>query len=125
MTQILYYVDKDKAVHAFAPETAEEIREKMKTGEWNYPVRYDHPVCESFREMLLVSESTGDAELTGARRQVAECLCRGMSLREIGFSLGYSFGGTRYYIEWLKRHYNVRTREEVIACYTRTHPRTM
>ena len=118
MTQILYYVDRDRAVHAYAAEAAEEIREKMKRGEWTYPVHYDYPVCEAYHEMLLVSESGGDPEMTGPRRQVAECLCQGMSLREIGFATGYSVGGTRYYVEWLKRHYQVHTREEVIARYT-------
>ena len=119
MTQILYYIDKEKSIHSFSSEPAEEIKERILSGQMETPIRCKNPLCVRFRDLLIVTETDTVRELSGIDRRIAELFCQGLSCEEIGMKTGYSYAGVRYHERKLKRHYRVSSRAEMIAAYAR------
>ena len=122
MTQIIYILDGKNLLINEADDSIEKINTKIRNGEWRYPFRFDTPKTFQIDEILVVSGSSKKnrtTSLTSQQTKIVERLMRGESVGQIALALGISPDTVNYHIDKAKRKFNVETRNELIAAYSR------
>ncbi len=122
MTQIIYILDGKNLLISEAEGTIEDINIKIGNGEWRFPFRFDTPQIFQIEEILVVSGSSKKSRtpsLTSQQTKIVERLIQGESVGQIALALRISPDTVNYHIDNAKRKFNVETRNELIAKYSR------
>ncbi len=119
MAHIIIALDGDTFIHRNSTKTTDEICREIELGAFDLPVQFTDPVTVRLRDYLLVAEREAAPLLSRNQINVMELLSLGASETEIARSLALSYSGVRHHVESLKKKFNVATREELIAIYSR------
>ncbi len=122
MTQILYILDSKNILLSESEFSADEIIRKMETGSWRFPFHYDKREYRLIEGVLVVSGKRQKKicpELNERQIRVIERLIDGDSIEQVARALHISVYTVKYHIKSAKQIYNVDTRSELIARYSR------
>ena len=119
MTHIIIAIDGDTFIHQNSTKSIDEIRREIELGVYELPARFSDPVTVRLRDYLLVAEREAAPLLSRNQMNVMEMISLGASETEIARAMALSYSGVRHHVESLKKKFNVTTREELVAIYTR------
>ena len=119
MTHIIIALDGDTFIHRNSTKSTDEICREIELGVFDLPVPFSDPVTVRLRDYLLVAERETAPMLSRNQMNVMELMSLGASETEIARSMALSYSGVRHHVESLKKKFNVSTREELIAIYSR------
>ena len=119
MTHIIIGNRDGGFIYQYCEKSPDEICRDIELGVFPFPVPMTDPTAVRQRDYLLVTERDVLPILSKNQREILELLAMGASETEIGKTMGLSFSGVRHHVERLKQKFNVTTREELIALYSR------
>ena len=119
MTHIIIAIDEETFIHKNSSKSTDEICREIELGMFDLPVRFADPVAVRLRDYILVAERESAPMLSRNQMNVMEMMALGASETEIARSMALSYSGVRHHVESLKKKFNVTTREELIAIYSR------
>ncbi len=122
MTPILYILDGKNILLSESELPAEAVIQRLKAGDWRFPFHFERPdYCELEGVLVIYGKKRKRlcTALSSQQSRIMERLSRGESVGQIAAAMKLSEYTIHYHIENAKRLYQVATRNELIARYSR------
>ena len=119
MTHLIIANSDGSFIYQTCEKSPEEVSREIEIGAYPFPIPMTDPTAVRLRDYLLVTERESPPLLSKNQVNILELLSLGASETEIGRAMGLSYSGVRHHVESLKKKFNVTTREELIAKYSR------
>ncbi len=122
MTPILYILDGKNILLSESEIPAEVIIQRLRAGDWRFPFHYERPDYCELEGVLVIYGRKGQrlcSALNDQQSRILERLSRGESVGQIAAAMKLSEYTVHYHIDNAKSLYQVATRNELIARYSR------
>lgn len=119
MTHVIIALDEAAFIHKNYEKSIDELSREIEMGAFEFPVPMKNPTAVRLQNFLLVTEREENPMLNRNQQVMLELLCQGASEYEMEKALFLSKAGIRHQMDSLKKKFNVRTREELAAVYSR------